>query len=87
MPQHWPTPTFHWANSSQPEQFRGDHGGKQFQRPGAGDGRRADLRGVPAGPVDDAARLPYSLKVLLENLVRNDDGALVTAEQVDALAD
>ena len=30
--------------------------------------------------------LPYSLKVLLENLVRNEDGRLVTVEQVGALA-
>lgn len=36
--------------------------------------------------VDDSARLPYSLKVLLENLLRNEDGRLVTAEQVSALA-
>ena len=28
--------------------------------------------------VDGAARLPYSLKVLLENLLRNEDGRLVT---------
>ena len=35
--------------------------------------------------VDGAARLPYSLKVLLENLLRNEDGALVTAEQINAL--
>ena len=28
----------------------------------------------------------YSLKVLLENLLRNEDGRLVTAEQVSALA-
>lgn len=32
-----------------------------------------------------ADRLPYSLKVLLENLVRNEDGRLVTAEQIDAM--
>jgi aconitate hydratase len=31
-------------------------------------------------------RLPYALKVLLENLLRNEDGRLVTAEQVAALA-
>ena len=31
-------------------------------------------------------RLPYSLKVLLENLLRNEDGRLVTSEQVDAVA-
>ena len=36
--------------------------------------------------VDGAARLPYGLKVLLENLLRNEDGRLVTAGQVRALA-
>ncbi|MDO5753881.1 aconitate hydratase [Arthrobacter sp.] len=34
-----------------------------------------------------SARLPYSLKVLLENLLRNEDGHLVTAEQVSAVAE
>lgn len=37
--------------------------------------------------VKGAGRLPYSLKVLLENLLRNEDGRLVTSEQVRALAD
>ena len=37
--------------------------------------------------IDGAARLPYSLKILLENLLRNEDGRLVTAEQISALAD
>ncbi|MEO6827757.1 MAG: aconitate hydratase [Microbacteriaceae bacterium] len=36
--------------------------------------------------VPGAARLPYSLKVLLEDLLRNEDGVLVTADQVTALA-
>ena len=36
--------------------------------------------------IDGSARLPYSLKVLLENLLRNEDAHLVTAEQVTALA-
>src|SRR5947208_7547768 len=36
--------------------------------------------------VDGSARLPYSLKVLLENLLRNEDGHNVTADQVRALA-
>lgn len=35
--------------------------------------------------VETASRLPYSLKVLLENLLRNEDGRLVTPEQIDAL--
>ncbi len=34
----------------------------------------------------DVARLPYSLKVLLENALRLEDGNLVTAENVEAIA-
>jgi aconitate hydratase len=34
----------------------------------------------------DVARLPYSLKVLLENLLRNEDGVAVTAEDVENVA-
>jgi aconitate hydratase len=34
----------------------------------------------------DVARLPYSLKVLLENLLRFEDGSAVTAEDVENLA-
>ena len=34
----------------------------------------------------DVARLPFSLKVLLENLLRNEDGESVTAEDIEALA-
>src|SRR3954451_18041038 len=34
----------------------------------------------------DVARLPFSLKVLLENLLRNEDGAGVHKEDVEALA-
>ncbi|HZY84910.1 MAG TPA: aconitase family protein, partial [Gemmataceae bacterium] len=34
----------------------------------------------------EAARLPFSLKVLLENLLRTEDGAAVRAEDVKALA-
>ncbi|MGH3069345.1 MAG: aconitate hydratase [Streptosporangiaceae bacterium] len=36
--------------------------------------------------VAGAARLPFSLKVLLENLLRNEDGRMVTAGQIEALA-
>ncbi|MCA1185591.1 MULTISPECIES: aconitate hydratase [unclassified Saccharopolyspora] len=36
--------------------------------------------------VDGAARLPYSLKILLENLLRTEDGANITADHVRALA-
>ena len=34
----------------------------------------------------DVARLPYSLKVLLENALRLEDGELVTSENVEAIA-
>ncbi|WP_277244924.1 aconitase family protein, partial [Micrococcus terreus] len=36
--------------------------------------------------VDGYEKLPYSLKVLLENLLRTEDGANVTSEQIKALA-
>jgi aconitate hydratase len=36
--------------------------------------------------IRDAGSLPFSLKVLLENLLRNEDGHRVTAEQISALA-
>ncbi len=38
------------------------------------------------GAVDGAQRLPYSLKILLENLLRTEDGENITAEHVRALA-
>ena len=37
--------------------------------------------------VDGIENLPYSLKVLLENLLRNEDGANITREHITALAD
>ncbi len=39
-----------------------------------------ERRGLPV------ARLPYSLKILLENLLRREDGAIVRAEDVEKLA-
>ncbi len=34
----------------------------------------------------DLKRLPYSMKILLENLLRNEDGASVTAKEIEAVA-
>ena len=34
----------------------------------------------------DVARLPFSLKILLENLLRNEDGESIRAEDIEALA-
>jgi aconitate hydratase len=36
--------------------------------------------------LDGSADLPYSLKILLENLLRTEDGANITADQIRALA-
>ena len=48
------------------------------------DGERYDIFRLDR--VQTAHRLPYSLKVLLENLLRNEDGRLVTGDQVSGLA-
>jgi aconitate hydratase len=45
-----------------------------------------DLEFYRLDPVDGAARLPFSLKILLENLLRTEDGKNVTPEQIEALA-
>ena len=37
--------------------------------------------------VRGSERLPYSLKILLENLLRNEDGLTVTGDDIQALAD
>jgi aconitate hydratase len=37
--------------------------------------------------LDNVDRLPYGLKVLLENVLRNEDGRTVTTEQIQALID
>ena len=36
--------------------------------------------------IDGAANLPFSLKILLENLLRTEDGANITADHIKALA-
>jgi len=53
-------------------------GGREFQV-----FRLAELE---KGGVGQASRLPFSLKVLLENLLRHEDGALVKAGDIEALA-
>src|SRR6266496_4402201 len=36
-------------------------------------------------PIPSAPKLPYSLKILLENLVRKEDGVTVRKQDIDAL--
>jgi aconitate hydratase len=44
------------------------------------------LDGLERGGVGAASRLPFSLKILLENLLRHEDGRFVNADDVRALA-
>ncbi len=50
----------------------------------AGD-RSYEIWRLDALPRDKIARLPYSLKILLENLLRSQDGVNVTGADIDAL--
>ncbi|MGD9599034.1 MAG: aconitate hydratase AcnA [Steroidobacteraceae bacterium] len=46
-----------------------------------------DICSLRALPQDKVARLPYSLKILLENLLRFEDGVNVTRKDIEALLD
>ena len=55
----------------------------------AGDGAAVDvydLRALEASGYPGVGRLPYSLKILLENMLRREDGRAVKADDVEALA-
>ena len=61
--------------------------------PGNSFGSRASLRAGDAtyevhrlDAVDGSASLPFSLKILLENLLRNEGSVGITADDVTALA-
>ena len=54
------------------------------------DGRSYDIFSLPAAAAalgTDLTRLPMTLRVLLENLLRGEDGTAVTAEQLRAVAE
>ena len=54
------------------------------------DGRPVRIHSLPALEKDGhprVARLPYALKILLENLLRHEDGRFVRADDITALAD
>src|ERR1700691_6706165 len=44
-----------------------------------------EIRSLPALGADKVARLPYSLKILLENLLRFEDGVNVRRSDIEAL--
>jgi aconitate hydratase len=49
-------------------------------------GHLYSLRTLEAGGFPGVGRLPFSLKILLENLLRHEDGRFVTATDIEALA-
>ena len=53
------------------------------------DGNKYDYYSLSAAAdtIGDVSRLPYTLKVLLENLLRYEDGVTVTVKDIQALAD
>ena len=50
------------------------------------DGSKNDFEIFDISSVEGASDLPFSLKVLLENLLRTEDGANITADHIKALA-
>src|SRR6202162_5809112 len=50
-------------------------------------GQPFEIRSLPALGAEKVARLPYSLKILLENLLRFEDGVNVTRADIQALLD
>ncbi len=48
--------------------------------------RYSSLKALEAGGFPSVARLPFSLKILLENLLRHEDNAFVKAADIQALA-
>jgi aconitate hydratase len=51
------------------------------------DGKRYKYSSLPKlGQKYDIKRLPYSMKILLENLLRHEDGLNVTAKEIEAVA-
>ncbi len=44
------------------------------------------LRKLSDAGIGDIKRLPYSLRILLENLIRHEDGVTITKDDIAALA-
>jgi aconitate hydratase len=57
-----------------------------FKPGGAAAGRELHLARLDALDRYNVSRLPYALRILLENLLRREDGTLVSAGEIEALA-
>jgi len=60
-------------------------GSRATLRVGGRQVRIARLDALEAGGIN-VSRLPYALRILLENLLRREDGSVVTASEIEALA-
>ena len=61
-------------------------GTRQTLTVGSDDIELYSLRALETGGYSGVARLPYSLKILLENMLRCEDGGSVTADDIEILA-
>ena len=59
---------------------------RQTLQVGGGAVQVFSLRALAERGYPDVARLPYSLKILLENMLRREDGRSVTADDIESLA-
>ena len=62
-------------------------GARAVLKAGGGACTYYSLTKAAAGGAGDVSRLPFSLKVMLENLLRHEDGVTVSAEDVAAVAE
>ncbi len=62
------------------------HDTLKTRRPLSVNGKDYDYFSLEAAGLGDVSRLPYSMKVLLENLLRYEDGRSVTVDDIKAIA-
>jgi aconitate hydratase len=65
---------------------RDSFGARRARELGGRETEYFDLHALEEEGVAELDRLPYSIRILLENLLRHEDGRAVTAEDVEALA-
>ncbi len=61
-------------------------GARRGLKIGAEDASMYDIRALEREGIGEPDRLPYSIRILLENLLRREDGRIVTAEDIESLA-
>ena len=74
------------SNLPSPESSLDSYGARHSLDAPGGQVAIRDLRSVAAATGSDLSRLPFSIKVVLENLLRHEDGQSVTADDIAAIA-